>query len=198
MRDGMAVSPGMTLFKLAALGTVWVNAEVPEIQTALIKPGLEVQGRVAAFPDEVFRGKVAALLPDVNATTRTIRARIVLANPKAQLKPGMFATLDFGGQRKQALLVPAEAVIYTGTRNIVISADSNGGFRPVEVEVGRESGDMIELRKGLEVGQKVVVSGQFLVDSEASLKTTLERMNAPRDAGSLVDRVPQRGGGKQP
>jgi membrane fusion protein, copper/silver efflux system len=198
VRDGMAVSPGMTLFKLAALGTVWVNAEVPETQAALIKPGLAVQGHVATFPDEVFRGKVAALLPDVNATTRTIRARIVLSNPKAELKPGMFATLDFGGHRKQALLVSAEAVIYTGTRNVVISADGNGGFRPVEVEVGRESGDMIEIRKGLEVGQKVVVSGQFLVDSEASLKTTLERMNPPRDAGSLVDRATQRGGGKQP
>jgi Cu(I)/Ag(I) efflux system membrane fusion protein len=194
VRDGMAVSPGMTLFKLAGLGTVWVNAEVPETQAGLIKPGLEVQGRVAAFPDEVFTGRVAALLPDVNATTRTIRARLVLSNPKAQLKPGMFATLDFGGRPKQALLVPAEAVIYTGTRTVVISADGNGAFRPVDVEVGRESGDMVEIRKGLEAGRKVVVSGQFLVDSEASLRTTLERMNAPQDATSTSSAAPPAGG----
>ncbi len=185
VRDGMAVSPGMTLFKLAGLGTVWVNAEVPETQAALIKPGLEVEGHAAAFPNEVFKGKVAALLPDVNATTRTIRARIVLANPKAELKPGMFATLDFGGHRRQALMVPTEAVIYTGTRNVVIAADGNGAFRPVDVEVGRESGDMIEVRKGLEAGQKVVVSGQFLIDSEASLKTTLERMTGPQDPAQV-------------
>ena len=182
-RDGMAVSPGMTLFKLAGLGTVWVNAEVPETQAALVKPGLAVEGRTAAFPNEVFKGKVSALLPDVNATTRTIRARIVLANPKAELKPGMFATLDFGGHQTQTLMLPTEAVIYTGTRNVVILADSNGAFRPCDVEVGRESGDMVEIRKGLEAGQKVVVSGQFLIDSEASLKTTLDRTNVPQDAG---------------
>jgi Cu(I)/Ag(I) efflux system membrane fusion protein len=92
-RDGMAVSPGMTLFKLAPVGTVWVNAEVPETHAALVRPGADVEGRADALPDKVFRGKVAALLPDVNATTRTIKARIVLANPGGLMKPGMFAKL---------------------------------------------------------------------------------------------------------
>ena len=183
-REGMAVSPGMTLFKLAPVGTVWVNAEVPETQAALIRPGVKVEGRAAAFPDAVFKGKVAALLPDVNATTRTIKARIVLANPGGLLKPGMFARLDFGGHTKQGLMVPTEAVIYTGKRNVVIAADGEGKFRPVEVEVGRDSGEMTEIRKGLEAGQRVVVSGQFLIDSEASLKTTVERMNAPEDTAA--------------
>jgi len=178
-REGMAVSPGMTLFKLAPVGTVWVNAEVPETQAALIRPGVEVEGRAAAFPDTVFTGKVAALLPDVNATTRTIKARIVLANSAGLLKPGMFARLDFGGHEKRGLMVPTEAVIYTGKRNVVIVAEGDSKFRPVEVEVGRDSGEMTEIRKGLQAGQRVVVSGQFLIDSEASLKTTVERMNAP-------------------
>ncbi len=182
VREGMAVSPGMTLFKLAPIGTVWVNAEVPETQAALVRPGAPVQGRTAAFPDKVFKGKVAALLPDVNPTTRTIKARIVLANPGGLLKPGMFARLEFDGREQRALLVPDEAVIYTGKRNVVILADGDGKFRPVEVEVGRDGGDATEIRKGLDAGQKVVASGQFLIDSEASLKTTLERLNAPGQA----------------
>ena len=183
-REGMAVSPGMTLFKLAPVGTVWVNAEVPETQAGLIRPGVEVQGRAAAFPDKVFRGKVAALLPDVNATTRTIKARIVLANPGGLLKPGMFARLEFGGHDVQALMVPTEAVIYTGRRTVVIVAEGDDKFRPVEVEAGGDSGEMTEIRKGLEAGQRIVVSGQFLIDSEASLKTTVERMNVPEDASA--------------
>jgi Cu(I)/Ag(I) efflux system membrane fusion protein len=182
VRDGGAVSPGMTLFKLAPLGTVWVNAEVPEMQAALIRPGLPVQGQAAAFPDTIFKGKVEALLPDVNSTTRTIKARIVLANPGGLLKPGMFTRLEFGGHKKNGLTVPTEAVIYTGTRNVVIVADGDGRFRPVDVEVGRDSGDLTEILKGLQAGQRVVVSGQFLIDSEASLKTTLDRMNAPERA----------------
>jgi Cu(I)/Ag(I) efflux system membrane fusion protein len=189
-REGMAVSPGVTLFKLAPVGTVWVNAEVPETQAELIRPGVEVEGRAAAFPDKVFKGKVAALLPDVNATTRTIKARIVLANPGGLLKPGMFARLEFGGHQKQGLMVPTEAVIYTGKRNVVIVADGEGKFRPVDVEMGRDSGEMSEIRKGLEAGQRVVVSGQFLIDSEASLKTTVERMNAPEPPPATRGRQP--------
>jgi Cu(I)/Ag(I) efflux system membrane fusion protein len=189
-REGMAVSPGMTLFKLAPVGTVWINAEVPETQAALIRPGVEVEGRAAAFPDQIFRGKVAALLPDVNATTRTIKARIVLANPGGLLKPGMFARLDFGGHEIQALMVPTEAVIYTGKRNVVIVAEPDSKFRPVEVEVGRDSGEMTEIRKGLRAGERVVISGQFLIDSEASLKTTVERMNAPEPPRAVEGRQP--------
>ena len=189
-REGMAISPGMTLFKLAPVGTVWVNAEVPETQAALIRPGVEVEGRAAAFPETVFKGKVAALLPDVNATTRTIKARIVLANPGGLLKPGMFARLEFGGHDKQGLMVPTEAVIYTGKRNVVIVAEGDGKFRPVDVEVGHDSGETTEIRKGLEAGQRVVVSGQFLIDSEASLKTTVERMNAPEAPQVIKERQP--------
>jgi len=181
IRDGMAVSPGMTLFKLASLRTVWVNAEVPETQAELAKPGVSVEARVAAIPNKVFNGHVAMLLPDVNATTRTIRARIVLNNAAGDLKPGMYATLTLGSRERPALLVPSEAVISTGTRNVVIVAVSGGAFRPVDVKLGRESGDMTEIRTGLEKGQQVVVSGQFLIDSESSLKATLNRMN---EAGS--------------
>jgi membrane fusion protein, copper/silver efflux system len=199
-RDGMAVSPGMTLFKLASLRTVWVNAEIPELQAELAKPGGSVEARVAAVNGKVFKGRIAMLLPDVNATTRTIKARIVLNNSGGELKPGMFATLTLGGRQQSTLLVPTEAVISTGTRNVVIVADSEGKFLPVDVTLGRESGDMTEIRKGVSAGQRVVVSGQFLIDSEASLKATLGRMNeaviapAPRTTSDHAD--PGAEGGK--
>jgi membrane fusion protein, copper/silver efflux system len=178
-RDGMAVSPGMTLFKVASLQTVWVNAEIPETQAELAKPGVPVQARVAASPDMIFKGQVAMLLPDVNPATRTIKARIVLSNPAGKLKPGMFATVTLGSREQMALLVPTEAVISTGMRNVVITVDSQGKFHPVDVTLGRENGDMTAIRKGLEQGQRVVVSGQFLIDSESSLKAALNRMNEP-------------------
>ena len=177
MRDGSAVSPGMTLFKLASLRSVWVNAEIPETQTGMVMPGAKVTARAVAFPDKTFKGRVTLILPDVNPVTRTIKARIEIPNPQGLLKPGMFARLEFGGHNQRALMVPSEAVIYTGKRNVVIVTEGDGTFRPVEVEIGRESGDMTEIRKGLQPGQKVVASGQFLIDSEASLTGVLARMN---------------------
>jgi Cu(I)/Ag(I) efflux system membrane fusion protein len=178
-RDGMAVMPGTTLFKLAGIGTVWVTADVPEVQAALVRIGAPVEARAAAFPDRVFTGSVNTLLPEVNAQTRTVRARIVLANPGGALKPGMFATVTFAGApRGPVVLVPSEAVISTGKRNLVIADDGDGHFNPVEIDVGRESGNLTEIRSGLSAGRRVVVSGQFLVDSEASLKGALARLSA--------------------
>ncbi len=177
-RDGMAVKPGLTLFRLVSLDSVWINAEIPETDAALVKPGAAVTARAAAFPEQSFSGKVAVLLPDVNAVTRTIKARIVIANPGGRLKPGMFATLTFGSTDKPALMVPSEAVIHTGTRAVAIIAEGDGRFRPVDIETGRDSGGMTEIRKGLTAGQRVVASGQFLIDSEASLKSTLGRLES--------------------
>jgi Cu(I)/Ag(I) efflux system membrane fusion protein len=184
VREGMSVNPGMPLLRLAALGSVWVNAEVPETEAALVRPGTPVTARTSAFPDAVYKGTVAALLPDVSATTRTIKARIVLVNANGRLKPGMFATVEFGSTAKPALMIPTEAVIHTGKRTVVIVAEDGGKFRPVDVETGRESTDMTEIRKGLSSGQKVVASGQFLIDSEASLKTTLTRLESAQSPGT--------------
>jgi membrane fusion protein, copper/silver efflux system len=180
-RDGMAVSPGTTLFKLAGIGTVWVTADVPEAQAGLVRSGAPVEAHATAYPDRAFKGSVNTLLPEVNAQTRTVRARIVLANPGGALKPGMFATVKFGGASgKPAVLVPTEAVISTGKRTVVIADAGEGRFHPVEVEVGRETGDLTEIRKGVSAGRRVVVSGQFLVDSEASLKGAIARISAEK------------------
>jgi Cu(I)/Ag(I) efflux system membrane fusion protein len=176
-RVGMTVSSGAPMFRINGLGTVWVNAEVPENYAAQVRPGNAVEGRTPAFPGKVFKGKVGAILPEVNAATRTLKARIELANPSSQLVPGMFVNVNISpAVRKDLLLVPSEAVIQTGTRSVVIAAQGDGKFQPVDVETGAEANGQTEVLKGLEAGQKVVVSGQFLVDSEASLRGTTTRM----------------------
>jgi Cu(I)/Ag(I) efflux system membrane fusion protein len=175
-REGMTVAAGATLFRIAGLDTVWVVAQVPEAQAALLAPGGRVEARVPAYPAEAFTGRVSAILPEVNAATRTVRARVEIANPAGKLKPGMYANLAFATRPRQGLLVPSEAVIRTGERSVVILAEGDGKFRAVDVEVGTESGTEAEIRKGLRAGDKVVVSGQFLIDSEASLRSTLARL----------------------
>jgi Cu(I)/Ag(I) efflux system membrane fusion protein len=178
VREGMAVMPGHTLFRIVDLSTVWVTAEIPETQAAAVVPGSRAEARVAAYPDMKFEGRVGALLPEVNPATRTVRARIELANPGERLKPGMFATLTFvSGQGKDMLLVPTEAVIRTGERTIVIVSQGEGRFSPQEVEVGVERGGMSEIRNGIGEGTAVVLSGQFLIDSEASLSGAIARMS---------------------
>ncbi len=177
-REGMTVAPGATLFRINGLSTVWANAEVPESQAALLRPGAKVQARSPAVPGTVFVGRVQAILPEVNPTTRTLKARLELANPKGALLPGMFVQMQFTDLRNdKALLVPTEAIIQTGKRTLVMLAEENGRFRPVEVEIGIESGGLTEIRRGLQAGQRVVVSAQFLIDSEASLKGVEARLN---------------------
>jgi len=179
-REGMAVAAGAPLYRINGLDTVWVNAELPETAVAQVPVGTEVTARAAALPDVQLHGKVAAILPQVDAATRTIRARIELPNPGGRLAPGMFVTLSFAPiQRQPALLVPSEAVIRTGTRNVVMVEEGAGKFAPVQVELGAETGGQVEIRAGLQSGQKVAVSGQFLVDSEASLKGSAQRMAGP-------------------
>ena len=175
-REGMTVMPGATLFRINDLSTVWASADIPESQSGLVRPGVAVEARSPALPGKAFNGKVQAILPEVNASTRTVKARIELANPKGELAPGMFVAVALGAGGEQGLMVPTEAVIQTGRRTVVMVAEGEGRFRPVDVDIGREAGGQTEIRRGLDLGQKVVVSGQFLLDSEASLKGTGTRM----------------------
>jgi membrane fusion protein, copper/silver efflux system len=182
VREGSTVTPGMTLFRLVDLSTVWVNAEVPEAQASWVTPGASVEARVQAYPGRAFEGRVGAILPEVSAATRTVRTRIEVPNPDAILKPGMYATISFRqGKKAQSVLVPSEAVIRTGTRDVVIVALGEGKFRAAQVELGFESGGQSEIRKGLQAGDKVVLSGQFLIDSEASLSATVARLEGTQE-----------------
>ena len=194
-REGMSLAPGATLFRLNGLNTVWANAEVPEGQAALLQPGAKVQARSPAVPGVVFEGRVQAILPEVSPATRTLKARLELANPGGRLAPGMFVTMQFAAApAAPALRVPAEAIIQTGRRTVVLLAEESGYFRPVEVEAGLESGGQTEIRRGLSAGQRVVVSAQFLIDSEASLKGVEARLNAapaPEAASAKVSAAMQ-------
>jgi membrane fusion protein, copper/silver efflux system len=184
-REGMTVMPGAALFRINGLATVWVNAEVRESEAGAVRVGNAVEARTTALPGRVFKGKVSAILPEVNPATRTLKARVELANPGGELKPGMFATVNFTpAARAEVLAVPSEAVIQTGKRSVVIVAQDNGRFASVEVETGIEAGGRTEIRQGLEPGQKVVVSGQFLIDSEASLRAAQTRMGEAAHKGT--------------
>lgn len=182
VREGMSVMPGATLLRINGVSTVWANAEVPESQVAQLRPGTKVQARSPAVPGTTFEGTVQALVPEVNPGTRTLKARVQLNNPGMRLLPGMSVTMQFMDMRaEKALLIPTEAVIQTGKRTVVMLAEDKGRFRPVEIESGIESDGQTEVKRGLDVGQRVVVSSQFLIDSEASLKGVEARLNgAPK------------------
>lgn len=182
-REGMTVAPGTALFRINGLSTVWVLVEVPETQGVYVRPGAPIQARSAALPGIWLRGTVQTFLPQVSASTRTQTARIELANPGGRLVPGMFVTVTLGSPAgRPAVLVPSEAVIATGTRHVLMLADGGGSFRPVDIEVGSESGGQTEVLKGIQAGQKVAISGQFLLDSEANFTAAAVRMGDPAAA----------------
>ena len=169
VRAGMTVAAGQTLAEVNGLSRVWLNAAVPEAMAGEVRVGQTASATLAAYPGEVFTGRVAAVLPQAQAESRTLSVRIELANPGGRLRPGMFATVRLGGADRPALLVPSEAVIRTGRRTLVMVAGPGGRYLPAEVKTGREGGGRTEVLAGLSAGEKVVASGQFLLDSEASL-----------------------------
>ena len=186
-REGSTVMTGMPLMRINDLSSVWVQAEVPESQATQLAEGAQVTAQTPAWPGEVFRGQVQSLLPEVNPTTRTRKARMTLANPKGKLVPGMFVQMQLsGGQARPTLLVPSEALVRTGKRTLVMAVDNvaNGAFRPVEVQVGREQNGQAEILSGLSQSQKIVLSGQFLIDSEASLKGVEARLSSDGGQGA--------------
>jgi membrane fusion protein, copper/silver efflux system len=168
-RAGVTLAQGQTLAQVTGLGTVWLNAAVPEAQAGSVRMGQSATATLAAFPSETFSGRILAVLPTAQADSRTLTVRIELANRGGRLRPGMFAQVALGGTASTALLVPSEAVIRTGTRTLVMLATGSGRYRPAEVRAGREGGGQTEILEGLTAGEKVVASGQFLLDSEASL-----------------------------
>lgn len=177
VREGAAFSPGAPLFRVNGLSSVWVNARIPEANVSVVAQGSRVTASATAWPGASFEGKVIALLPEVDAQTRTLTARAKLANPEGRLAPGMFVSLSFAAPTSEPqLVVPTEAVIATGSRTVVIVAQESGSFGVADVTTGAESNGRTAILKGLSEGQSIVLSGQFLIDSEASLKSTVSRL----------------------
>lgn len=187
VREGAAFMPGATLFRINGLATVWVNAQIPEAQVSFIPTGSTVEARATAWPGTIFTGRVIALLPQVDPETRTLTARVALENPDDKLSPGMYVSLGFTGPAGEPqLLVPSEAVITTGERSVVIVAREGGAFDVVDVTVGTEQEGRSTILSGLDEGESVVVSGQFLIDSEASLRSTVNRLDAAAPAANAA------------
>jgi Cu(I)/Ag(I) efflux system membrane fusion protein len=180
VQEGSSVSAGMPMFRIADFSRIWVIAEVVEDQAGWIAPGKWADVTVPALPGKTFEGKVDYLYPEFNRGARTLKARIVLGNPELALKPGMFANVTlYGGKADEAVLVPTEAVIQTGRRSIVIVREGEGKFRPIAVKTGIENDGRTQILAGLSGGEQVVVSGQFLIESEANLRGALERLRGP-------------------
>lgn len=170
VREGMTLAAGATLARINGLETVWLVVEVPEAQVAGLQAGQGVEAQLPAYPGETLQGEIQAVLPQANRDSRTVPVRIELSNAEQRLRPGMTAKVMMARQEDAALLVPTEALIRTGRRTLVMVAEEGGRFRPVEVRTGRETEDRTVILAGLEEGQQVVASGQFLLDSEASLR----------------------------
>ena len=176
VREGVAVTPGMTLFRIAGLDKVWAVAEVPETQALHLKRGQAVKGVLQADVSRTFSGTLTEILPEVSASTRTLKARIELDNRDGALTPGMLLRLQVAGPAGMRLVVASEAVIRTGKRALVIVRKEGGAFEPRDVTPGADLGDDIEIVRGLAEGEQVVASGQFLIDSEARLRSVLGSM----------------------
>ncbi|WP_447750377.1 efflux RND transporter periplasmic adaptor subunit [Pseudomonas nicosulfuronedens] len=190
VRTGMTLAAGAPLARINGLGQVWLEAAVPETQAAGLRAGQTVDARLPAFPDRPVTGTLASILPENDQQSRTLRLRIELPNRDGQLRPGMTVevSLDLAGQ-SAVLQIPSEAVVRTGKRNLVMLAEDQGRFRPVEVRLGQENGGLVAVLHGLEEGQQVVASGQFLIDSEASLKGIEARTQDPPAANRAMPSV---------
>lgn len=178
VREGAQVNAAQSLFELATLDPVWIVVDYPESQARLLSRGSNISATTDSWPGKTFHGKVDELLPNLETTTRTLKARLTLENPEHLLKPGMIlnVALTHPVTTPPVVAIPDEALITTGTNNRVLLADGNGHFTPVDVKTGRSQSGWVEVTQGLKAGQSVVISGQFLIDSEASLKSALPQM----------------------
>jgi Cu(I)/Ag(I) efflux system membrane fusion protein len=185
VRDGAMVMAGETVAKVAGLDKIWLIAEVPELLANSARPGMTVEATFAGDQNRKYNGHVREILPGVNTATRTVQARLELDNRDGSLMPGMLMRVRLGAEKPVSrLLVPSEAVITSGKRSVVLVAGENNSMQPVVVTTGRDMGDDTEILSGLTEGQKVVASGQFLIDSEASLKSVLPKFSSEQGNAS--------------
>jgi Cu(I)/Ag(I) efflux system membrane fusion protein len=196
VREGMYVTPDIEVMSLADLSSVWLLADVNERQAASVAVGQPAEVRVSSRPGEVYRGAVEFIYPSLDPKTRTLRARLHFENPGEILKPGMYANVQIlAAPRENVLSVPRQALIRSGRADRVIVALGEGRFRAVEVVAGMESGDAIEIVSGLQGDERVVVSGQFLIDSEANIQASALRMQGATasDATAAAPPIPGEG-----
>jgi Cu(I)/Ag(I) efflux system membrane fusion protein/cobalt-zinc-cadmium efflux system membrane fusion protein len=173
------VQPETKLYTIADLSTVWVYANVFQNDVGRLKPGDSAQVTVDAYPGRKFNGRIDQILPQMDMVTRTVRVRLVLRNPGVVLKPGMYVNVAIAVPLGRQLLLPASAVLQTGTRAIVFIDHGGGNLEPRVVETGTQLDDSVVVLKGLKAGERVVNSANFLVDSEAQLQAAVGAFASP-------------------
>jgi RND family efflux transporter MFP subunit len=177
VQAGQAVEMGTTLYRLADLSSVWVEADIYEQDLRFVHTGQTMHVEIAAYPGELFQGRVSYIYPEVRMDTRTARIRISLANPGARIKPGMFATAQLESLvTEQAVLVPRDAVMHSGGHDMVFVDEGGGVYRAREVQVGADMGGSTQILSGLLPGERVVNRANFLLDSESRLMESMGAM----------------------
>ena len=182
VREGMFVKPSMRVMTLGDLSSVWLLAEVFERQSQWVEVGQTAEVSLSYIPGKVWQGKVEYIYPSLDPKTRTLKVRLRFENPGERLKPNMYSNVKiYGGAKEDTIVIPLEGLIRTGREERVIIALGEGRFEARQVKAGIESGEYVEILQGVSEGDKIVTSGQFLIDSEASMRASLTRMSAPED-----------------
>lgn len=166
---GKYVEPGTTLYELANLSTVWISADIYESEVAAVTLNQTASATFAAYPGETFQGTVSYVYPTLNAEARTVRVRLELPNPGLKLKPGMYGNVTVQTDAVNTLVIPKEAVLETGLRQLVYLDRGQGRYEPALVKLGRRSQDDVEVLEGLKAGDRIVTSANFLLDAESKL-----------------------------
>ena len=176
--QGMFVQPEMTMYTIADLSTIWVQAEVYEYELPFIQIGQAATLTLESFPGESLSGRVSFIYPYLNKASRTVQVRLEFANPQVRLKPDMYGTIVIEVDRGPSLAVPDQAVLDSGLRQVVFVAKEQGMFEPRDVTLGPKVGPFVEVLDGLKDGERIVTSGTFLLDSESQLMATSNMMGA--------------------
>ncbi|MBI2401857.1 MAG: efflux RND transporter periplasmic adaptor subunit, partial [Gemmatimonadetes bacterium] len=188
--QGQQVMPGMRLYRVADLSSVWAEGDVFEQDLQFVRVGSQAHIEVAAYPGQHLMGRVSFVYPTVDQASRTNRVRVTVPNPGLRLKPGMYTTIYFDVERPDVIAVPAQAVVVTGQRNLVFVRDAEGVLNPVDVVLGVRAGDRVQILSGLVEGQTVVAAANFLVDAESRLATTGSAMPGMEHGGAATPAKP--------
>jgi RND family efflux transporter MFP subunit len=179
--EGMKLTPGMNVFKIADLSNIWAGIDVFEQQIQYLKLGQKADITLDAFPGRHWTGNIIYLDPAVNQKTRTLTAYVEIVNPGRELRPEMYANVEIRVPVvSNAVKIPSEAILHTGERDVVVVEKGDGLFEPREVTLGAEGEGYSQVTKGLREGETVVTSSQFLIDSESNLKEAISKMLAAR------------------
>jgi Cu(I)/Ag(I) efflux system membrane fusion protein len=189
--QGQRVTPGLLLYRIADLSEVWVEGDVFEQDLQFVQLDAQAHIEVAAYPGEHLMGRVSFVYPTVDVDSRTNCVRVTLKNPGLRLKPGMFATMFFDTQLPETMAIPLEAVLVTGERNLVFVRDADGMLQPREVVLGPQAGEYVQILFGLELGETIVGSANFLVDAESRLASTGSGMPGMQHGLEPLETTPQ-------